>query len=116
MELKEWFNYGVPTALLAMICFGIWKVSNWAKIKVVEPVVKAHLELVEALKDAIPEQNRKLDQVVTTAATVAVAAASVSSESHKQMELLQQTLMDQTGILKAAIEEQTKNMKESHGK
>ena len=62
MEWKDAFNYGVPTALLAGFVLGLWRVLVWARDKVVEPVVKNHMELIDTLKTHMPRQTGAIEE------------------------------------------------------
>ena len=68
MEIKEFFNYGVPTGVLLMILWAIWKVTTWAKKEVMLPLIKSHLELIEILKVHMPKQTEAISQLVEESA------------------------------------------------
>lgn len=122
MELKEYFNYGVPTALLIFLCVGLWRIVIWARSAVVLPLVGSHLDLIKTLQEQGPIQNEKLDAVATAAGRVAenaakaadaasLAASTVALHQSSQMEGLRQAISMQTDILKSTLESQTVQVK-----
>ncbi len=60
MDVRDIFNFGVPTAILLMLMYGLWKMAMWFKESVVEPVVKSHLKLIETLNEHIPKQTEAI--------------------------------------------------------
>ena len=99
---SEWTNlitnFGLPTAILVVLCFALWRGGIWLTRTVVEPVVKSHLELVEVLSKRFPEQCSRLQALV---------------DMQKE---IQKALQDQTIILKRTIETQTTDLRrDSHG-
>jgi hypothetical protein len=62
MEARDFFNYGVPTGLLCVLMFGLWKIVLWAKKDVVKPVLDSHLKLIKTLNDHIPKQTEQLEK------------------------------------------------------
>lgn len=61
MELRDLFNYGVPTGILVMLLWGIWKLSVWLRDNIAQPVVKAHLSLIATLQEHLPRQTDAID-------------------------------------------------------
>ena len=100
MEWDKAFNFGLPTAILAVVCYALWKVASWAKEKVVEPIVASHLTLIATLKEEIPLHGRKLKEVADT-------ASAVADKQEKQLNEIKEELISQTGVLKFAIDYQT---------
>lgn len=130
MEWKEAFNYGLPTVLLLFVLGGLWKIIVWGKTSVVEPLLKSHLELIETLKESLPITNQKLGEIVETtrescvcqekqmrdiaesAKAAADTAKIVASTQEKQMNGLQQSMDNQTILVRNAIEKQTQVIKD----
>lgn len=122
MEWKEAFNYGLPTVILSVLVWALWRMILWAKTSVAEPVVAAHLKLVATLQESIPVQNAKLDlvakkadlvaekagQVAEKATIAAEQASAAATAAGKQIENLKQTIQEQTYVLKTAIEKGAK--------
>jgi hypothetical protein len=100
VAVKDLFNYGVPTGLLLLTMFGLWRMLLWAKTNVVEPVVRSHLALITSLTENVPRQSEKLTRV-------ADAASAVALKQEQQLREIQETLKAQTGILEGAINYQT---------
>jgi hypothetical protein len=100
MELKDLFNYGTPAAFLLIVMIGAWKFLKWARIHLVEPLIKNHLELIETLKDNIPEQSAKLREV-------ARLAKEVSATTDGKLDAINETLKNQTTVLKTTLDTQT---------
>lgn len=64
MDFREIFNYGVPTGLLLLVLWAIWRTGQWAKQEVVAPIVKSHLALIEMMMEHLPRQTDALDTLV----------------------------------------------------
>lgn len=60
MDLRDLFNYGVPTGILFILMFSLWKITLWAREKIVVPVVEAHLNLIKAFQENIPKQTEAI--------------------------------------------------------
>lgn len=52
---------GVLASVIASGAGILWGLAHWAKGHVVEPLVKSHVELIDALKEQLPEQTKKLE-------------------------------------------------------
>lgn len=63
LDWKEIFNYGLPTALLFIVGLAIWRVMVWAKAKVVEPVVDAHVRMMNTFSDQMPKQTSAIEKI-----------------------------------------------------
>ena len=63
------FNFGVPTAILLILLWGIWKIITWAKLVVVEPVVGSHLKLIDSLNEHLPKQTSSIEKLVKESET-----------------------------------------------
>jgi hypothetical protein len=109
----EWWekaaNYGLPTVLLIGLLWGMARTAAWTRKVVVEPVLKAHLDLIETLKAAVPQQNERLDKVERSAAHVAAG-------QFKKLDKIAETLENQTEILEKAITYQTQVIEDKDGK
>ena len=112
MEARDWINYGLPTMLLVSLVWGLWRLIGYAKVMVVEPVVKAHLELIDTLKREVPEQKAQL-------AKVADMHAKVSGKQARQMEQLREAVVTNTeegkrntDVLKQSLDMQNQLMED----
>lgn len=103
MEWKDAFNYGLPTVLLSVLVWAIYKMSLYIKSKIVEPIVDSHLLLMKTLQDELPKVVRKLEHVT-------MYAAKATKETHDQMVGLKEAVSTQTTVIKETIEEQTNNL------
>jgi len=56
----ELLKQGWTTMVLAGFAYGVWKVIEWARDNVATPVVKAHLELLNTLREAVPRQHETM--------------------------------------------------------
>jgi len=64
MEVKDFFNYGVPTGLLVLFLYASWRIVAYLKTNVMEPTVKNHLKLIEALNEHLPRQTAGIEQII----------------------------------------------------
>ncbi len=63
MSADFWYTQGVLGAVLAVLGWAIWRVMLWARVAVVEPMVKSHLALVEALNEHMPKQTAAMLEI-----------------------------------------------------
>ena len=49
-------EFGAPLTILAVVLLGLWRVLRWTATNIVEPVVTAHLGLIEGLKQSASQQ------------------------------------------------------------
>lgn len=60
---QEAFNYGLPTVLLIFGCIALWRAAIWARTKVVEPVVEAHVKTMNTFSAEMPKQTAELREM-----------------------------------------------------
>jgi hypothetical protein len=53
---KAWDN-GVLAVILLGFGWGVWQVVRWTRDNVATPIIASHLELLQVLRNAIPEQT-----------------------------------------------------------
>ncbi len=123
VTVKDLFNYGVPTGILLIVLWAIWRILGWVKANVVEPVVKSHLDLINVLKENVPKlvEDQKFAKeaaalVATKMEIVATTAAATAAKNEKQLDEIQATLDTQTGVLKTAIDYQTTVIEERNAR
>lgn len=59
----EMLKLGLPTLLLLLLCFGLWKSARWIGEQVLRPVVAAHLEFLRTMKAALGRQTTILERM-----------------------------------------------------
>jgi hypothetical protein len=89
MEVRDLFNYGVPTALLMIVLWALWRLTTWARDKVVEPVVKSHLELIDALKTHVPKQTDAINAQSTAINAQSKEISDQTKAIDKQTDMLE---------------------------
>ncbi len=70
MTWPEVFNYGVPTGILFMAAFGLYRLILWAKEAIVGPITKSHIDLIEALREHLPKQQEAVNKMLENQAIV----------------------------------------------
>lgn len=105
--LKELFNYGLPTVLVFVGIYGIYRVSLWTKTNVVEPMVLSHLQLVRTLQVAITKQSEDTAESKRLSKEVRDAAAEATVTTVAKLDKIEKVLVSQTEVLKQAIDYQT---------
>lgn len=100
MDIKDLFNYGVPTGVLLVFLLASWKILVWLKDKVAGPIVDSHISLITVLQRSIPVQAEQLK-------AVADKVAATSLDTHNQLELLQEATAKQTSVIRDSLEKQT---------
>ena len=58
--LEKAINFGLPTFLLVLMVIGLFWTARWLKSKLIEPMVASHINLVNALKDTVPDITTEL--------------------------------------------------------
>ena len=113
MEWRDWFNYGLPTAMLAVLIYGLirclkqlWELAVWTRENVVVPVVKAHLALMETLTNTVPRLEEKQDKSIEI-------QGKIAAKQVKQMEEIKEILQSQTDSITVAINSQTQVIEET---
>ncbi len=56
-------SIGFPSAVLVFVGIAIWRIMVWAGNKVVEPVVAAHIQLVESAKTTNETNAKTLEKM-----------------------------------------------------
>lgn len=92
MDWKDLFNYGSPTVMLAFVAYATWKIAGWMRTKVVEPIVKSHIELIDTLRLHLPRQSDSID-----IQTVELKKQTALLQSHP--ELFTKVLENQSKII-----------------
>jgi hypothetical protein len=118
MDWRELFNYGLPTAMLSVMTYGLWKVAVWARVKVVEPVVTAHLRLIQTMQDTIPQLMLVAGDNKQKAEEIAQLAALSSAEANERLDKIEaaikaqtRTIDTQTKVIQGTIETQTDELR-----
>lgn len=86
-------NFGVPMLILASLGVALWRIGVWIGDRIVDPLVRSHINAVNTLNDRIPKQCEKLD-----------AIREAQDENTSQLIALRTATESQTSILKSTIE------------
>lgn len=62
-DAQFWLNNGIAVTVLAAVGFAVWRIIIWAGRKL-DPIMKAHLDLIQTLREHSPKQTTKLEQVL----------------------------------------------------
>lgn len=63
MDFKDLIQYGLPTVLLAFLCYGLWRIVVWIGANVVLPArdrLFAHLDHVDQTMSNLAESIKSL--------------------------------------------------------
>lgn len=77
-------------------------IAKWVKTNVVEPVVKSHLELVETLKQDLPEQTKQMQDQTKVLVTIAKVQKRIEVQSGEHL-TMQKEEMEQLAAIRAAL-------------
>lgn len=97
--LEKLFNYGVPTVLLALVCYAGWRGMRWLHEKVADPLIEvfkkiiaSHLKLINTLNEHIPKQTDMLtetkDEVVKQTAILQEGTEKFAIIENKEDEII----------------------------
>ncbi len=62
MDIEKWANFGFAAMCLAALGLAVWRIVVWLGTRF-DPVIKAHMDLVEALKTATPKQTEFMQSI-----------------------------------------------------
>jgi len=68
-------RWGIPSALLIAILFGLWRLAKWLGARIdrwIEPMVKAHINLANETAGAVADDTRTLKDLADSQQRIAV--------------------------------------------
>ena len=103
--MREVFNYGVPTAILFITGYGIYKTTIWLRDKIVEPVTRSHLELIDTLKLHMPKQTDTVNELLEENKKQTTTMSNISDNETRLLTKLTET----QAIIIKAVEDDLKH-------
>lgn len=80
MEFRDLFNYGVPTGVLLLLLYALWRMILWGREEVAKPVVKSHLDLISTLQSAIPKIESWLGRIQGDTTEIKISNATTAEQ------------------------------------
>lgn len=105
-------SFGVPVAILVVIALGSWKASRYFAVKVIEPVVAAHVDFLNRMAKTQESQGQSLtvmaqSQKELTAAMVITTTAAEAAAKATAATAAAATIVAEAIVVAKALKEKT---------